>query len=178
MVKKITLLLLVTALGLNVFAQDKPASANEILENAFSKAKAEKKNVFIIFHASWCGWCRKMDTTMSASACNPFFDKNYVIAHLTVLESNNKKQIENPGAQELYEKYAPKNSGIPFWLVYNAKTKQVIGDAKLPDGTNSGCPASDAEVTHFINVLKKSSKIDKETAEKIYTEFRKNEVKH
>ena len=39
-------------------AQEK---ASTILKDAYKQAKIEKKNVFVIFHASWCGWCKKMD---------------------------------------------------------------------------------------------------------------------
>lgn len=39
-------------------AQD---TASDILKNASKKAKLENKNVFVMFNASWCGWCKKMD---------------------------------------------------------------------------------------------------------------------
>ena len=40
-------------------AQEKPKSADEILKTTFEQAKLENKNVIIMFHASWCGWCKK-----------------------------------------------------------------------------------------------------------------------
>lgn len=55
----------------------KPAS--EILDAAYKTAAKEKKNVFVIFHASWCVWCHKMDTAMNDASVKAFFDKNYVI---------------------------------------------------------------------------------------------------
>ena len=36
-------------------------TATEILAKAQNQAKIENKNVFVIFHASWCGWCKKME---------------------------------------------------------------------------------------------------------------------
>jgi thioredoxin-related protein len=44
-------------------AQEKPQSADEILKTTFEQAKLENKNVIIMFHASWCGWCKKMDAS-------------------------------------------------------------------------------------------------------------------
>src|SRR5690606_8667652 len=42
----------------SAFAAD---SVDTLLNNAYTKAKAEKKNVLVKFSASWCGWCHKMD---------------------------------------------------------------------------------------------------------------------
>ncbi len=158
------------------FAQQTPASAKDIMEKAFSKAKAENKNVFIIFHASWCGWCKKMDAAINDTVCKAFFRKNYVVEYLTILESKEKRPLENSGAEELFKKYAPENSGIPFWLVFDGKTKSLIGGATMPDGSNSGCPASPEEVAHLLEILSRSSKMDSATAKAVYDRFRKSEI--
>lgn len=176
MIKNIFCVLLLCSISVISFAQQTPPSADEVLKKAFAKAKTEKKNVFLLFHASWCGWCRKMDTAMNDAACKQFFRDNYVIEHLTIQESDDKKALENPGAEALYKKHAntPRSSGIPFWIVFDANGN-VIADAKMPDGSNSGCPAAVEEVEHFINVLKKSSTIDETTSKIIFDRFRKNE---
>src|ERR1700730_10298358 len=76
-------------------AQQAPPSADNILKEAYQQAAKENKNVFIIFHASWCGWCHKMDSSMNDEKLKPFFDKNYIVVHLTVDESRDKKELEN-----------------------------------------------------------------------------------
>lgn len=176
MIKNLFCVLLLSSISVISFAQQTPPSADDVLKKAFAKAKTEKKNVFLMFHASWCGWCRKMDTAMNDAVCKKFFQDNYVIEHLTILESDDKKNLENPGAEELYKKHAntPKSSGIPFWIVFDANGK-VIADAKMPDGSNTGCPAAVNEVEYFITVLKKSSKLDEQTSKIIFDRFRKNE---
>ena len=45
-------------------------TATEILTKAQNQAKVENKNVFLIFHASWCGWCKKMEKNMDDPLVN------------------------------------------------------------------------------------------------------------
>src|SRR6516162_5633327 len=87
------------------YSQQGPLPADQILQEAMQLAAKEKKNVLIIFHASWCGWCHKMDSSMNDKSCKKFFDDNYVTRHLVVDETKDKKNLENPGAVELRTKY-------------------------------------------------------------------------
>src|SRR6188474_3721732 len=81
-----------------LFAQKAPASAEEILKEAFATAQKKDKKVLIIFHASWCSWCHKMDTSLNDVSVKKFFDENFVIRHLVVFDSKGKENLENPGA--------------------------------------------------------------------------------
>jgi len=164
----------------SAFAQ--PRSAREILNEAKAEAAKENKNVFVIFHASWCGWCHKMDSSMNDPACKKFFDGNFVIRHLAVMESKGKEHLQNPGAMALMNKYTAGNSGIPFWLIFNSKGK-LLADSKIrpagasldAPGTNSGCPASEAEVANFIQILRKTTSLNQEQLPAIQKRFRQNE---
>ena len=158
-----------------------PASATDVLKEAYRQAAKENKNVFVIFHASWCGWCHKMDTSMNDPVCKAFFNDNYVIRHLVVDESKDKLALENPGAKELKIKYNGDGQGIPFWLIFD-KEGNLLSDSKMrgkmegPEkGANTGCPASEKEVAFFVDVLQKTSKLNTEQLEIIRKRFRKNE---
>jgi thioredoxin-related protein len=162
-------------------AQPSARSSDEILKDAYQQAAKGNKNVFVIFHASWCGWCHKMDKSMSDSACKVFFDNNYVIAHLVVDESKDKKNLENPGADELRKKYHGDGQGIPFWLVFD-KDGKLLADSKMrskgdsPEtGTNTGCPANEKEVAYFVEVLQKTAKLTAQQLQVIRKRFRENE---
>ncbi len=163
-------------------AQPAPLSADEILKEAYRSAAKEDKNVFIMFHASWCVWCHRMDRSMNDEACKKFFDDNFVIRHLVVDESADKKNLENPGADELRKKYYGDGQGIPFWLVFD-KDGKLLADSKMRDegagpetGNNTGCPASEKEVAYFISVLQKNTRLNSDQLEIIRKRFRQNEL--
>jgi len=96
-------------------------------------------------------------------------------------ESDDKKNLENPGADELRKKYHGDGQGIPFWLVFD-KDGKLLADSKMRDegggsetGENVGCPASEKEVEYFISVLKKTTKLNSAQLEIIRKRFRQNE---
>jgi thiol-disulfide isomerase/thioredoxin len=164
-----------------ISAQTTPEAASVILDKAYKQAAAEKKNVMVVFHASWCGWCRKFEASVNDSSCKAYFEKSYVICYLTILERNEKKALDNPGAEDIFNKYAGKNSGIPFFLIYDKKGKLLADSMMKPAGgdanakpVNLGCPASDEEVAAFIEILKKTSKINDKEIAAASARFKKN----
>ena len=183
MKKYFLVLLLFTSIGILVKAQSTPLSADEILKEACSQAGKEKKNVFIIFHASWCVWCHRMDSSMNDPSCKQFFENNYVIRHMVVNESENKKNLENPGADELRNKYGGKDQGIPYWLILDASGNLVFNSRIKSDnsgtdvqGDNCGCPAVENEVAYFIKALKRTSSLSEAQEAAIIKRFRQNDV--
>ncbi len=163
------------------FSQAPPPATSKVLEDAYALAAKENKNVFVLFHASWCGWCRKMDMSMNDPSVSSFFTDNYVIRHLVVYESSGKENLENPGALDLLTKYKGNDHGIPYWLIFDkngkllADSKMRYGTDALESGENVGCPANSEEVAHFITVLKKTSSLKDSDLEKIANRFRQNQ---
>ncbi len=177
--KVISSLLLSLALFTSALAQDKPKSANTIMEDAYVTAAKENKKVFVIFHASWCGWCHRMDSLMNMPETKAFFDDNFVIRHLVVMEAKDKKNLENPGADAMMETYNGKGSGIPYWLIFNAKGK-ILADSRMPSidkktgkkiKANVGCPANPDEVDFFISLLKKNTRLKEDQLAVIASKF-------
>jgi len=152
--------LVLTLCFFQVNAQKNTAKSTElILNEAFAQATKENKNVMVLFHASWCGWCKRMDKQMMTKECKPLFEKNYVIKHLVVKESDKNKHLENPGSLALLKKYKGDKSGIPFWLIFD-QNGDLLEDSFNTKGENLGCPASKEEVAAFIEILKKTSSLN------------------
>lgn len=161
--KRIVWMLGICAMALagKVQAQDQPSApaAADVVKAAQTKAGKEHKNVLLMFHASWCHWCHAMDTAIADPACKAFFDRSYVLEHLTVSESPKKKNLENPGAEAMLNKFTDgKESGIPFWVIMDPKGK-ILADSRLPQsGDNMGCPTAGPEVERLKEILKKTGK--------------------
>ncbi|MCX6293487.1 MAG: thioredoxin family protein, partial [Sphingobacteriales bacterium] len=100
----------------NIANAQKVKSSTEIMEAAYKQASKEKKNIILIFHASWCSWCKKMDAAINDKSCKKLFEDNYCIVHLTVEENEKNKKLENPGAEELKKKFNGESSGFDHIL--------------------------------------------------------------
>jgi len=163
------------------YAQDATPSAEIVMNNAYQQATTENKKVFVMFQASWCGWCRKMDAAMNDASCKKALESSYVIVHLTVEESKDKKDLENPGADFLKRKWLGEKASLPFWLILD-KDGNILADSYIrkpgvsidQPGDNIGCPASDEEITMFLKILRKTSTITDSKLETIGKRFKKN----
>ena len=166
----------------NLHAQTVPPAANAVLKRAVVDAGNQNKKILLMFHASWCGWCHKMDSSLNDLSCKKFFDDNFVIAHITVMESKGKENLENPGGLEMMQKYNGKDQGLPYWVILD-KDYNLLFDSQIrttqPDGTvkgaNIGCPASQKEVDRFIEILKKTTSLTPPQLAIIAKRFRQNE---
>jgi len=156
-----------------------PLSATEVIHAACATAKTAHKKVFLVFHASWCGWCRRLDSLMGSPSCKDLFDRNYVIAHLVILENGSKKSLDNPGAMDLYTKYAGgDNQGIPFFLIIDGDGT-VLADSRIKpegaapgsSGANTGYPNAKEEVAYFVRILKETSALSSAQLDIISREF-------
>ena len=154
----------------NINAQETPLSVDATMDIALTQATKENKNVFILFSASWCTWCKQMDAKMNDASIKQLFNDNYVIEHFTVQERKTKKHLENPGAEELLKKYGGERQGIPFYLIFDSKGN-LLADSKMVkdkeilkgEGSNIGCPGTNDEIDAFAYKLKETSNLtDKE----------------
>jgi thiol-disulfide isomerase/thioredoxin len=169
-------------IGSAAAAQTALPASDTVLNNAYALAAKENKKVILIFHASWCGWCKKMDASLTDPICKKMFDDNYVIAHLDVMEQPAKANLENPGGMDVMKKFGGEKSGLPFWLVLDPKGNVLANSLMPKDGAatatpedNVGCPASEKEVSYFDNVLKKTSALNAEDIAVIHKRFLLNQ---
>jgi thioredoxin-related protein len=163
------------------YTKPEPPTTDQVLKQAYAKAAKEHKNVIVLFHASWCGWCKKMEASLNDPTVKKSFEDNYVITWLTVLETPQMKKDENPGAMDLLTKYHGEKSGIPFFLIMDPNGK-LLADSQIrpagasldTPGENMGCPAEDKELVYWSDILKATSKIKEPQLARIRECFAKN----
>lgn len=138
--------------------QETPPAAKTIVADAQQKAKKQRKPVFVMFHASWCGWCKRLEAVMDRPEFKKMFEANYQIVTLDVMEGDDKKvKLENPGGIDFMKEWGGEKSGLPFYVFLDDKGKKLADSNVMPKGQNIGYPGAPEEIEAFIELLKKTS---------------------
>ena len=179
-----SLLLITLAVAFCTISFGQKPSADKILSAAYQTAAKEQKNVLIIFHASWCSWCKKLDASINNPSCKKMFEDNFVIVHLSVNEKPENKKLENKEADVYMRKFGGEKAGLPFFVITDEHGELVAdsyirrrGEKSRDTGENMGCPATEEEVASFCKVLQTTSHLTEAQLQIIAKVFRKNEQK-
>mgnify|MGYP001565585724 CR=1 FL=1 len=161
MFKKLTLTLFLYLFTITLLlGQDtNPQTADSILKASYKQANASDKNVFLIFHASWCGWFKRLEKAMQSDELKKIFEDNYVITHLDVQDRGDKiKGLENLSGNEVMKNLGGEKSGLPFYAFLDAAGKKLADSNVMPKNQNIGYPGSDEEIDAFGKLLKTIAK--------------------
>jgi len=132
--------------------------ATDVLQVAQIEAKKSKRNVLVIFHASWCPWCRRFDAMLANPRLVPAFRRSYVVAKITLREREAKRALENPGWEPIMLNYrGAADKDIPYVVVTDSAGVKLAtsyrGEAvKIPD--NAGFPSTSIEIDAFMQMIR------------------------
>jgi thiol-disulfide isomerase/thioredoxin len=134
------------------------APAGQVFGNAKTAAAQQNKLIFLIFGASWCGPCHRLDAFLAAPETLPIVQKYFVVAKLNVDEKKGEHpELESPGAQELRAKLGGEGAGVPFVVFVDATGEPLVNSIRLVNGHakgNVGYPAEPEEIQWFMAMLK------------------------
>ncbi|MCX6170828.1 MAG: thioredoxin family protein [Ignavibacteriales bacterium] len=155
----LTSFLILFTFGLITAQEVKPQNADNIYNAALKEAKASDKNVFLLFHASWCGWCKRLEKAIQSNELKKIFEDNYVITHLDVEERGEKiALLENPGGSEIKKNFGGEEAGLPFYVFLDESGKKLADSNVSDNNSNLGYPGSNEEIDAFGKLLKLSAK--------------------
>jgi thioredoxin-related protein len=159
--RTLALIVILLASAACMAAADTPQPADQVLAAAESAAAAQHKNVWVIFGASWCGWCHKLDALINSPDAGPMLQQHFAIAHVTVDEHGDKASLDNPGGDKLRKRLGGSdNSGLPFFAFLDP-AGQVIVNSNRPvpgkPGENIGFPSAPEEVDWFMTMLRRAA---------------------
>jgi thioredoxin-related protein len=141
-------------------AGDAPQPADQVLAAAEASAGAQNKNVWVIFGASWCVWCRHLDALIDSPDAGPILSRYFVVAHLTVEEHGDKASLDSPGGEAVMRRLGGAAGGLPFFAFVDA-TGQVLINSNRPvagkSGANIGFPSAPEEVDWFMTMLHRAA---------------------
>ncbi|MEA2553996.1 MAG: hypothetical protein QOJ65_2172 [Fimbriimonadaceae bacterium] len=148
-----------------------PSSTESLIQRAQEKARAEKKNVLVLFVASWCKWCDRLQAFTMDAQVKPILEENFVVVRLTALEKGALRAKENPGSSDLIDNLGARDAGLPFLAVLDPDGKPVITSLRPVEGknkpVNAGWPTSAEELSHFVRLIRKGA--PRATPEQIQT---------
>ena len=135
--------------------------ATELLAAAQAAARPDRK-VLVLFHASWCSWCRRLEGVMTQPDVKEILDRHFIVQWLTIQERGSKQELDNPGAAGLYRTWTGgAKAGIPFYGVLDAKGAMTASSIRaLTPGApaeNLGYPGTPEEIKAFLGLLQEGA---------------------
>ena len=147
--KSISAFVLAAFLSLCAFAADAPVydesvDAQAQVSQALAKAKADNKQLMIVFGANWCGDCKMLDGEFKKPAMKALLDANYVVVKVDVNRFNKNLDVVKPYGEVI-------KKGIPSIVIATPANQLVYATngGELADARKMG----EAGVAEFFKAL-------------------------
>ena len=128
--------------------------AGAAVADAVAQASDRQRRLLLVFHASWCVYCRLFDRMLAHRDAAPIIERHFEVLHLRAQERQKLWQDQQlAGADDVYHGYAPAGAGLPYMVVLGAGSKK-IADSIMASGESFGFPVEPAELDGFDVMLR------------------------
>ena len=136
-----------------------PKPAQDLVSAARAASTKDHKATLVMFHASWCSWCKRLEAVMSRPEFKKMFAANYELVELDVQERGAKvAELENPGGNEYMKQLGGEKSGLPYYAWVDADGKKQADSNVMPtQNPNIGYPGEPAEIEAFMALIRKTA---------------------
>lgn len=146
------------ALGLTGFgggvAHAVPAPARDEFQRQVGLAAGEGKRLFLLFYASWCGYCRLFDRLLSDPQAAPIIYREFKVFPMRAMERTDAlKARQIVGSDDMYRRFATPTSGLPFYVVFDGAGEPVVSSLAPDSGVNIGFPVAKRDLDRFEKII-------------------------
>lgn len=135
-----------------------PAPARDEFQRQVSLASGEGKRLFLLFHASWCAYCRLFDMLLSDPQASAIVDREFKVFHMRALERTEQwKARQIAGADDMYRRFATPTSGLPFYVVFDGAGEPVVSSLAPDSGVNIGFPIAKRDLDRFEKIIQQGA---------------------
>jgi thiol-disulfide isomerase/thioredoxin len=134
-------------------------AAQAELRRQITLSADEGKRLFLLFYASWCGYCRLFERFLADPAAAAIINREFRVAPFRALErSDSQKALQLAGADDLFTRFAKTPAqGLPFFVVLNGEGGPVATSVSPASGRNIGFPLGKGDLDTFEKILTRAA---------------------
>lgn len=134
------------------------AAAADEVRRELALSAGENKKLFLLFYASWCGYCRLFNRFLADPAAAAIINREFRVMHMRTLErAPAQKALQLDGADDLFGRYAKKAQGLPFFVLFNGAGGPLATSVSPLDGRNIGFPIGKGDLEIFEKIIARAA---------------------
>ena len=135
-------------IGLTWGQTNQVPSIQVVMDSAYKAAKNEDRHILLIFHTSWCDYCKLLIDGLTNNESKIFFDENFIVSTI-----NPFGEKANSGAMKYFEELLENNEkGYPSTFIIDENGKKL--------DYYYGYPFSETRIDSLMSILNKYSRFD------------------